>query len=177
MTTEDAEIAEIARQAGAEVPFLRPAELASDTAPGIAPVMHALDALPETSELVLLQPTSPLRNAAHIDAAIAMAHEHRASSVVSVRGVEEPPAHMFQRGEDGTLLPFAPDEAAARRQDLRELFLLNGAIYYARADWLREGQRLVAPETLAFVMDAASSVDIDTELDWRLAELLLSERT
>ncbi|MEO0462655.1 MAG: acylneuraminate cytidylyltransferase family protein [Pseudomonadota bacterium] len=177
VTTDDAEIADIAREHGAEVPFMRPADLASDTAPGIAPVMHALGELPQTDALVLLQPTSPLRTAAHIDSALALAHARGAPSLVSVRAVEEHPAHMFRLGDNERLSPYAPDDITPRRQDLPPLWLLNGAIYFAEADWLRESGALVAPETIGFPMDARASVDIDTQLDWQLAEQLLSDRT
>jgi CMP-N-acetylneuraminic acid synthetase len=177
VSTDSEEIAALARAHGAEVPFMRPAELASDNAPGIAPVMHTLDELPDATEIVLLQPTSPLRTARHIDAALDLVRERGALSLVSVRAVDEHPAHMFRQSADGLLCPYAPEEIAPRRQDLSPLWLLNGAIYYADAASLRASGSLVTGETLAFAMDSRASLDIDTELDWKLAETLLSERT
>lgn len=176
VSTEDEEIAAIARTWGAETPFMRPAELASDTAPGIAPVLHAVEQLPGHDSLVLLQPTSPLRSAVQIDALLEFAAEHQASSVVSVCEVEEHPAWMFRKAADETLAPYAALKEAARRQDLPSLYSLNGAMYWVRTDWLRATGSLVGEGTRGFVMDAESSTDIDTMLDWRLAELLMTER-
>jgi len=176
VSTEDEEIAEVARNWGAETPFLRPAELASDTAPGIAPVLHAIDHLPGHDSLILLQPTSPLRSAVQIEGLLSFAAEREASSVVSVCEVEEHPSWMFRKDSDGMLAPYAGLEEATRRQDLPSLYSLNGAMYWVRTDWLRETRSLVGEGTLGFSMDAESSTDIDTMLDWRVAELLMTER-
>ena len=174
VSTEDEEIAEVARAWGAEVPFMRPAELASDEAPGIAPVLHAIEQLPEHDDLVLLQATSPLRTAAQIDALLAFAEKSGASSVVSVREVDDHPAWMFRRDDTGALHRYDTNSDAARRQELSALFTLNGAMYWIEIERLRETKALVSPDTLGFVMNAESSVDIDTMLDWRQAELLLT---
>lgn len=174
VSTEDEEIAAVAREWGADVPFLRPAELASDEAPGIAPVLHAVGELPDHDDLVLLQPTSPLRDATHIAGLLQFAREKRATSVVSVREVDDHPSWMFHRAADGSLERYARFDEAARRQDLAELFTLNGAMYWITRERLLEVEALVSADTLGFVMDAESSVDIDTMLDWRLAEALLS---
>jgi len=173
VSTDDEEIATVARQWGAEVPFLRPAELASDEAPGIAPVLHAIEHLPNHADLLLLQPTSPLRTSTHIKALLDFARENEASSVVSVREVDDHPAWMFRRSEGGVLDRFATSDPTARRQDLPELFTLNGAMYWIATDRLRQTKQLVNEDTLGFVMDSESSVDIDTMFDWRIAELLL----
>ncbi len=176
VSTEDEEIADVARKWGAETPFLRPAELATDTAPGIAPVLHAIEQLPGHDSLILLQPTSPLRSAAQIAAILEFASEKQTSSVVSVCEVEEHPAWMFRKAPDETLAPYASLDEATRRQDLPSLYILNGAMYWVRTEWLRGTRRLVGEGTLGFFMDADSSTDIDTMLDWRLAELLMTER-
>ena len=84
VSTDDPEIAEVARACGAEVPFLRPAELATDTAPGIAPVLHALEQLPEVNDLLLLQPTSPMRTSADIEAIVALRQKAGRESAVSL---------------------------------------------------------------------------------------------
>ena len=173
VSTEDEEIAAVAREWGADVPFMRPAELASDEAPGIAPVLHAIEQLPDHDALVLLQPTSPLRTAAHIDAMLAFAERSGASSVVSVREVGDHPAWMFRRDADGALHRYDTSADAARRQDLSDLYTLNGAMYWIETKRLRETKALVSEDTLGFTMDDESSVDIDTMLDWRLAEVLL----
>lgn len=175
VSTEDKEIAAVARQWGADVPFMRPPELANDEAPGIAPVLHAIEQLPGHDALILLQPTSPLRTAAKIGALLDFARENDASSVVSVREVDDHPAWMFRREKDGVLTRFAEPEVATRRQDLSELYTLNGAMYWITTERLRATETLVDDDTLGFVMDAESSIDIDTMLDWRLAEVLLAD--
>jgi CMP-N-acetylneuraminic acid synthetase len=176
VSTEDEEIAAVARQCGADVPFMRPAELATDDAPGIAPILHAAQQLPQHEAILLLQPTSPLRGHRHIEGLLAVARSGASPSVVSVSEVREHPAWMFRRAADGRLERIERTEGANRRQDLPALYSLNGAMYWVRTDWLRREEKLVGIETLGFVMDEQSSVDIDTPLDWRLAELLLAER-
>ncbi len=175
VTTDDEEIAAASRAAGAEIPFLRPPELAADQTPGIAPVFHALDALPGFDQVLLLQPTSPLRDASDIAALLAMAREADAHSVVSVTEPDCHPAWMYRLGERGDLLPFGGDDAAARRQDLPPVYALNGAIYFARVDWLRDTGGFVGDGTLGYVMEPEHSIDIDTPLDWRIAEFLLGQ--
>ena len=177
VSTDDAEIAAVARLAGATVPFLRPAALALDGTPGIDPVLHALGAMPGYGAVLLLQPTSPLRSTADIDACLQLAMAQRAVSVVSVSEPDTHPYWTYRLGDDQTLERFVDAPTVARRQDLPPLFALNGALYYAQADWLMQGRRLVAPETLAYVMPRERSVDIDTLLDWQLAELLLKAST
>lgn len=175
VTTDDPEIAEVARRAGAQVPFLRPAALAQDDTPGIAPVLHALDMLPGYDAVLLLQPTSPLRSTVDIDACLGLAQTRHAVSVVSVTEPDTHPDWTYRLDADQRLTRLSGDAPATRRQDLPPVVTLNGALYYARTDWLRQGQQLVAPVTLAYLMPRARSVDIDTLLDWQLAELLLKE--
>ena len=173
VTTDDEEIAEIARAAGAEVPFLRPGDLATDGAPGIAPVMHALEMLPDATSLLLLQPTSPLRGTSDIEGLLAMVEATKSESVVSVCAVAEHPAWMFARSMEGRLTPFLESPSAARRQDLEPLYVLNGAMYYAQRDWLMSHRALTGSGTLGYVMPDDRSLDIDTPFDLRLAEILL----
>lgn len=176
VSTEDAEIADVARAAGAEIPFLRPAALAADDTPGIDPVLHALAMLPHYDSVVLLQPTSPLRRTRDIECVLALAANLDPPSIVSVCKAAEHPGWMYRMETDNQLerLPLFPE--AARRQDLPPVFSLNGAIYYARTDWLAAQRGFVGPGTLGYTMSDEDSVDIDGPLDWRLAELLLADR-
>lgn len=172
VTTEDAEIAEVAAAHGADVPFLRPAELARDDTPGIEPVLHAIDALPGFDAVVLLQPTSPLRTATDIDAACAMA-----TSGSAVVGVTEA-AHaewIFAMDEEGVLdVPARP--AALRRQDIAPRYVLNGALYVADCAQLQVERGFLRPGTRGYAMPAERSIDIDGPLEWRTAEMLLLDR-
>lgn len=172
VTTDDAEIAEVAAAHGAEVPFRRPAELARDETPGIEPVLHAIEVLPGYEMVVLLQPTSPLRMAHDIEGAVAMAGS--GAMVVSV--TEAPHAGwIFPMAPDGRL-GIGPNQPAARRQDMPKQYMLNGAIYVARCDALCASRRFLDDGTLGYVMPVERSVDIDGPSDWRLAELLLADR-
>ena len=175
VSTEDAEIAEAARDCGAEVPFMRPASLAADDTPGIAPVLHALGELPSFDAVVLLQPTSPLRSGEDIAGIVALASSSGARSVVSVSEPDAHPQWTYRMGADGVLAAWEPPAGATRRQDLEAAYALNGAMYYAECDFVRETGALVGPGTIGYPMPAERSIDIDTPLDWRIAELMLMD--
>ena len=174
VSTEDEEIAAVAEAGGAEVPFLRPPELAADDTPGFNPVLHALDHLPQHDWVLLLQPTSPLRSSEDIAGILDFCREHDSPSAVSVTEVAKPPHWMFYRDEHSRLAPILPGDRPTRRQDLPPTYALNGALYLARADWLRETRAFVGPETLGYVMPAERSYDLDTEEDWRWVEWVVS---
>ena len=175
VSTEDEEIAGIARQWNAQVPFLRPATLAQDDTPGIAPVLHALEQLPHFEAVLLLQPTSPLRTTDDIDACIRLAQRLDAPSVVSICEPNIHPYWMYRLGRDQRLRRLMDVESISSRQALPPIYVLNGAMYYARTDWLRQSKALVTDETAAYVMPPERSIDLDTPIDWKLAELLLKE--
>ena len=174
VTTDDPEIAAVASAHGADVPFLRPADLARDETPGIDPVLHALDALPGFDAIVLLQPTSPLRSSDDIDAAVALAAGGRGANVVSVTEAKHA-AWTFPMDAAG-ILEIGEVDGATRRQDLPVRFGLNGAIYVSPVERVRELRGFLARGTLGYVMPAERSVDIDAPIEWRLAELLLVDR-
>lgn len=175
VSTDDAEIAEVARKAGAEVPFMRPAALAQDQTPGLDPVLHALNQLPQYQAVLLLQPTSPLRSTQDIDGCLQLARERAAPSVVSVSEAETHPYWTYRINQGQALERMVEAAPVARRQDLPQAVALNGALYFADATWLRRSGSLVTAETLAYVMTREHSVDLDTPFDWKLAELLLKE--
>jgi CMP-N-acetylneuraminic acid synthetase len=176
VSTEDEEIAEVARRAGADVPFLRPPELAADDTPGIAPVFHAISALPRHDSVVLLQPTSPLRGAHDIEGVLALAGRERAPCVVSLCEAEAHPAWMYRLDGAGRLDPLLATPPVTRRQDLTPIYALNGAIYFADVAWLLAHRSFTAPGVLGYPMGREASIDIDDALDWRIAEALLMER-
>lgn len=179
VSTDDAAMAEIARAGGAEIPFLRSPELARDETPMLdvaLDVLAKLEAEGFTADaLLLLQPTSPLRSTKDVQAAAALLGD--ADAVVSVAPVKQHP-HWLQRIDDeGRLQPYQPTVETARRQDLPPVFMLNGAIYFVRTEALRRERTFRPGNTRAYVMPPERSVDIDTEMDWRLAELLFSSAT
>jgi CMP-N-acetylneuraminic acid synthetase len=172
VTTDDHEIADVAAAYGADVPFMRPAKLACDETPGIEPVLHAIQMLPGFDRIALLQPTSPLRVVADIEAAVAMAEE--AASVVSVTEARHE-GWIFPMDASG-LLEIGDGDLATRRQDMARRYALNGAIYVATVRAIRENRSFLAPGVLGYTMPAERSIDIDDWLDWQTAEMLLSRR-
>ena len=175
VSTDDPAIAAVALQWGAEVPFLRPPELAADDTPGIAPVLHALVQIPEASRVLLLQPTSPLRSSADIEGILAFQRERQCPSVVSVCASGKHPQWMVRLGAAGELSPFLLTDASTAdcRQQLEPAYALNGALYLCERAWLQNHKSLMGPGTLGYLMPPERSVDIDTPLDWLWAETLL----
>jgi N-acylneuraminate cytidylyltransferase/CMP-N,N'-diacetyllegionaminic acid synthase len=149
--------------------------LAQDQTPGIDPVLHALDQLPQYEAVLLLQPTSPLRTTEDIDGCLRLASKKSAQSVVSVTEAATHPYWTYRLDANQMMTRFIAAQPIARRQDLPPVFALNGAMYFAEAQWLRSNRSLVGTDTLAYVMSQQHSVDLDTPLDWKLAELLLKE--
>lgn len=176
VSTEDEEIAAVAKQFGAEVPFLRPLALAQDDTPGIAPVLHAIEQLRDYDWVLLLQPTSPLRSVEDIEGIIRFCRDEAAPSAVSVTQVSKHPFWMYQRDDQNRLQPLIPNRPEiTRRQDLPSVYVLNGAMYLARTDWLIQNQGFIGPETLGYPIPEVRSVDLDTPQDWRWVEFLIEQ--
>ena len=182
VSTDDPVIADVSRKFGAEVPFLRPTELARDDTPGIEPVLHAVCWLAEQENyrpdyVMLLQPTSPLRNTADIEAAVELAHTGICDAVVSVSEAAMHPFWMKQINDNGELADFVPAvEQYTRRQDLPPAYALNGAIYLIRREALLNQRTLCPLHTLAYVMPAERALDIDTPWELQLADLVLQNQ-
>ena len=176
VSSEDIEVREIAGRLGAGV-IERPASLAEDHVQNTDVVRHALDSLAAQGErfdhVVLLQPTSPLRTARHLEECLAAYLERGAASVVSVCPAEHHPATLLVE-RDGLLEPYETGADVERRQDtLPVAYRPNGAIHaLATSTFLARGRFVVAP-CLAYVMSREDSVDVDRELDVLVADLLL----
>ncbi len=179
-STDDAEIAAVAAECGSPV-LRRPPELAADDTPMLRVVEHVLAAsAAERGEppevVVLLQPTSPLRTAADIDAAVELLLTTGADSVVSVYRVEDHhPARMY-RLRDGCLLPYEPEPADRLRQALPAVYHRNGAVYACRRALIEERGTLLGGVVRPYMMPRERSINIDDEVDLGLAELLLRRR-
>ncbi len=179
LSTDDTELADIGRCHGARVPFARPAELASDTATTVDVMLHALRELEIQGEhydyIALLQPTSPLRDAQDIDAAIALLLDKRADAVVSVCEVDHPPEWSNTLPADGNMAQFyRPGIRTRRSQDLPTSYRLNGAIYlYSCKRLLASGELNMDDNCYAYIMPRERSVDIDTAVDFEIAELFM----
>jgi CMP-N,N'-diacetyllegionaminic acid synthase len=176
LSSDDEVIMAAARACGCEVPYRRPAELATDTASTIDVVLHAIDTLPGYDVVVLLQPTSPLRTAADIDTACEHLAASGAPACVSVSPVEQSPYWMYRLGHNQGLVPVveAPP-GVTRRQDLPSVYALNGAVYVADTVWLRQSRTFVTRETVAHVMPVERSMDIDTIADFEAFKKSVTE--
>lgn len=176
VSTDDTEIARVAKESGAEVPFVRPMEIAGDESPVLDAALHALGWL-QTNEgwkaewLLLLQPTSPLRTADDICHAFELLQSSGADAVVTV---SEPKSHPFWAktlDASGYLCPFVEGQMApSRRQDLPPAFALNGMIYLVRVSTLRDEGVFCPAKTLPLVIPASRAFDIDSEQDFLIAE-------
>lgn len=176
VTSDGEEIAQIAQRFGVET-IARPSELASDTATTFDAVAHALRHCEKFDYVVLLQPTSPLRNAHHIDQAIELLLAKEADAVISVCEMEHSPLWSNTLPENGSMVNFLRDEVKNRRsQDLEQYYRLNGAIYICQIDkLLAEKSFFLKKNIYAYVMDRKSSIDIDVSEDLKMAEWYLSE--
>jgi len=178
VSTEDAEIAKISRSFGADV-IIRPPALATDTASTMDVVFHALDFIRRTDApdlLILLQATSPLRTSQDIDAAVDLFHQSECDTVVSVCEPRHPPYWCFTLSGSYLIPLFGKEERTTRRQDLLRVLCPNGAIYIARPEVLRSIGNFFGGRTVPYQMPAERSIDIDTEIDFRLADILMRQR-
>ena len=176
VSTEDKEIAEIARSFSAEIPFFRPMELAMDNTPGIDPVLHALDNLPDVKDLLLLQPTSPLRESRHIDEIFRLRSKLNSDSAVSVSLSRKNIDLFFHMKSMNQLEPYSENFKALPRQEYPDLFTLNGSLYLSSAESLISNKSFFSSNTVGYVMDPEYSIDIDTQLDWDIAEFLMAKK-
>ena len=182
VSTDDEGIAKVAKKYGAEVPFMRPAELASDSASTIDVIFHTIDWLKKYVDyrpeyILLLQPTSPLRSGEDINGAIQMLKDKDVRAVVSVCETDHHPWWSNILPEDGNMKDFLrPDILNKRRQGLPVFYRLNGAIYLADTNCLCVCNGFFGQDTFAYKMSKERSVDIDSDVDFKLATLLMEEQ-
>ncbi|MCM3874396.1 MAG: acylneuraminate cytidylyltransferase family protein [Pyrinomonadaceae bacterium] len=181
LSTESEEIAAVGRSCGLEVPFMRPLELAEDDTPMLPVVQHALRWIESQGErfdaVCLLQPTNPLRRSEDIDACIELLDTTGADAVVTIKAV--PPEHnphwvYFQNGSDFLRLSTGEDAPVSRRQDLPPAFHREGSVYVTRRDVLMETNSLYGKRLAGHLIEAESTVNIDSLQDWTRAEKLLA---
>ncbi|TGN39925.1 acylneuraminate cytidylyltransferase family protein [Marinobacter confluentis] len=180
VSTDCETIASVARAGGADVPFLRPDALASDTATTASALAHFIQMLEQAeacsfSHVCLLQPTSPLRTAEDIREAENLLMADNLDAVVSVCELEHPIQWCNRLGPDGSMKGFVTPAANRRSQDQEPFYRLNGAIYFCRTSVALKLETLYSEDvrSRAWVMDQAHSVDIDTALDFAIAEAVI----
>ena len=182
VSTEDEEIAAIARQYGADVPFLRPVELSGDDVPTLPVLQHAVRFVEKQDDItldwvLLLQPTDPLRQAADIEEALKLSQQDKCDSVISVVQVFSTHPILMKRIENNQLLPYCIEEKeGTRRQDYQPAaYMRNGAIYLTRRKVLIEQNSIWGRVIRPYVMPPERSVGVDNELDLKMVEVMMRE--
>lgn len=181
VSTDDLNIAQISRQQGAQVPFLRPTTLSQDDTPTLPVIQHTLNTLLDLGEeydaVCLLQPTSPFRPKGFIDAAIERFIESGADSLISVLPVphEFNPHWVFEPQKDGILkLATGEHSIISRRQELPPAYFRDGSIYLTRTNVLLDDNSILGTSIAYIEAEASSHVNIDTPEDWKRAESLVA---
>jgi N-acylneuraminate cytidylyltransferase/CMP-N,N'-diacetyllegionaminic acid synthase len=180
VTTEDEEIAKVARQYGADVPFMRPMELAADYARSDDILMHALDASERDDGrhydvVVYIQPTTPFVEAKDIEAAIDVVAQGQAACCFTAREANEPPWWMFTQDEANRAQLFIQGSIEGDRehsQKLKKAYFPTGAVWALDTKAFRAQHRIYCEPLRMVMMDSERSIDIDDETDWVIAEAL-----
>ena len=184
LSSDDPEIIKTCKSLGLDVPYRRPAELATDETPMMDTIIHGLEwwrdhhgGLPEI--VMILQPTCPLRTSDDIDGAIEMMVSNEHSSLVSVHSISEHPFECVERKKEGWQYLRKPEQQATRRQDYSsEFYFINGAIYLVKTDFLLLKKTLIVEdETALYSISPRNGLDIDGPLDLERAECYLTKES
>ena len=176
VSSDDEEILNISSNFGADI-IKRPIDLANDTATTFDAIKHTIENVEKYDYIVLLQPTSPLRNEKHIDEAIELLEKKKADAIVSVCEMEHSPLWSNTLPKDGNMNNFLRDEVLNKRsQDLEKYYRVNGAVYICKTDKLLENKSFFLKDNIfAYIMDRKSSIDIDEEIDFEIAKVLINK--
>ena len=175
VSSDDKEILQVSQNFGADI-IKRPDELASDTATTFDAIEHTIKSLEKYDYIVLLQPTSPLRNEKHIDEAIELLELKKADAIISVCETDHSPLWCNILNEDLSMTNFLSKELLNKRsQDLPLFYRLNGAIYICETQKLLRNKSFFIKENIfAYIMDKKTSVDIDDDIDFLVAKELIN---
>jgi len=175
VSSDDEEILSISKKFGADI-IKRPNKLANDTATSLDAIKHTIENTDKYDYIILLQPTSPLRNAKHIDEAIELLEIKKANAIVSICEMDHSPLWSNTLPQDGSMKEFLRDEVVNKRsQDLPKYYRLNGAIYICKTNRLLEEKSFFLKDNIySFIMDRKSSIDIDEEIDFKIVEVIIS---
>lgn len=182
VSTDDPEIARIAGKYDVDIPFMRPKELAQDDSRAIDNYIYTIDRLKrefnsDYKEFVVLHPTSPLRAAQDIDNSVNLFSQKNADSVASCTALRHPLEWVCSINDDGSLhrLQGGDKQIMKNRQELKNYYLTNGAVYVFSYPLLKEKYTYYSDRTYAYLMPLERSIDIDTELDFKIAQLLMEQ--
>ena len=184
VSTDDVEIQKIALSYGAECPFLRPAEFATDTASSVAALQHAVDWVEKVEGkqydyVIELMATNPMKTVDDIDGCIKKLIDSGADSVIAVHRLDDHHPARIKKIVDDRIIDFCvPERLESRRQDLTPYaYIRSGSIYALRRDHLMiQGQRYGSVESRPYILPPERTVNIDSELDFLIAEQLLKKR-
>lgn len=179
VSTDSPKIADIARKLKIEVPFNRPSELAVDTAKTVDVVLHAVDYLDREGQkydsVLLLQPTSPLRSYEDMIEAVALYDRHNEESLISVYREETRSDLILYHKEGNLAVPLNPlHNKGIRRQEQKEVYVRNGAMYITCVDYLKSSHSLIADKPLLYEMPKERSVNVDTQEDLQYLQWILT---
>ena len=175
VSTEDEEIAQISRSFSAEVPFMRPESLANDDSPTINTVLHALRNLSDVENVLLMQPTSPLRRTVDIEGIFTMRSEFNSDSAVSLTEADKHPDLFFNLDSRKRIKSLNNNIQFLPRQAYPKNFMFNGALYLSTSKSILDNNSFVSSNTIGYIMPKEYSIDIDTQLDWEIAEFLMTK--
>jgi len=179
VSTDSQKYSEIAKKAGAEVPFIRPEKLATDESTTNDVILNAISEMGKLNNgydyFMLLQPTSPLRTAENIKQAYFLAKEKSANAVISVCETDHNPLWSNTLDESLSLDNFIDKKKDQRRQELPTYYRLNGAIYLAKVSYYKKYEDFYTNKSYAFIMNKRESIDVDDIIDFKLAEILMEE--
>lgn len=175
LSTDDEEIAAIGEGIGLDVPFIRPAKLATDTANAVDAVNHAIDWVGNNRDfhpkyLMVLQPTSPFRPPHIIYEAFALLADNRTDAVIGVKPLHRALGTLFYADKNNNMTSLKQQtNLVTRRQDIRTLYTPNGAMYVIKSDVLKSQETFFPQDSKAIIMDQIQSHDIDDPVDWAIA--------
>lgn len=181
VSTDNIEIAEVARKYRGDVPFMRPKELALDDTPMIPVLQHAVDFIEKNENVhvdvvVLLDPTSPFRRVEDIEECIQKLERENSDSVVTVCEVEHNPYFVMVELDGDKLVPLIKsDKVITRRQDAPDVYRLNAAVYAIKRDILMNENKIITDNTMAVIMPQELSAHIDHGIDFVFVEFLIEK--
>ena len=176
VSSDDQEILDISSKFGADITLMRPDEISQDDSTRNQVVVHALSQIKNFEYVIVLQPTSPLRNSQHIDQAFSLLLKASSNACVSVAPHHPPPEWTYTLSQNNELVPLSGHSFKPLRQEIPQYYSLNGAIYIMNVDKFlnsSETDPFLATQSFAYVMPSEVSIDIDTENDWFIAEQLM----
>jgi CMP-N-acetylneuraminic acid synthetase len=177
ISTDDSEIASIAKKYHGEVPFIRPQSLATDEATTSDVIIHAIDSISGDFDIILLlQPTSPLRDSGVIDDALEFMEISSSSAIISVTKRKHPRDWTIQLDDNCKVINYKDMITLKRRQEYKELFDINGAIYASLINNFFDSKTFFGNNTIAFKMLEEKSIDIDDSFDFEIAEYFLNKQ-